>query len=376
MYTLQISMFNLKKHFILSIIVCLFFPSIQEAQNTPTRDFVISAQGHYGYIMSHRNNMSHLIKGHIYGAELNYIFRTDGTKPWQQTHNYPEVGVCLLHMYLANPEQLGTLEAIYPYTNIRLNKQNRTMSLNLRLALGLGYATKSFDRITDHKNNVLGSRFNAFVNIRLNTVIKLSDSWRVDAGVGLSHASNGAFKTPNLGLNMTTVNLGLGYVFGNKTLNLKKDTIPRCEKKWQPSVIAVFGMKELESPGGMGYLAYGLQFNVYRTLNYKNKIGGGLEVAYNNATIQRWADDDANYQPVFGDILQAGAKFSYSFNMHRLSLPIDFGVYFYKKQHVNGIFFHRIGLRYMVTKHIIANVTLLTHWAKADYFEWGLGYQF
>ena len=69
-----------------------------------TRDFVISAQGHYGYIMSHRNNMSHLIKGHIYGAELNYIFRTDGTKPWQQTHNYPEVGVCLLHMYLANPE--------------------------------------------------------------------------------------------------------------------------------------------------------------------------------------------------------------------------------------------------------------------------------
>lgn len=368
-------MINIKKHFIFSILAGLVLTLTLDAQNTPSHDFVISGQGHYGYIMSHRNNMAHLIKGHIYGAELNYIFRTDGTKAWQQTHNYPEVGVCVLHMYLANPEQLGTLEAIYPYTNIRLNKQDRKMSLQLRLALGLGYATKSFDRITDHKNNVIGAHVNAFVNIRLNTNIMLSKSWRLDAGVGLSHASNGAFKTPNLGLNMATVNIGLGYVFGNKTLNLKKDSIPPSEKKWHPSVIAIFGMKQLEPPGGSEYLAYGLQFNIYRTLNYKNKIGAGLEMAYNNATIQQWADDE-NYNPTFGEIMQAGAKISYAFNMHRLSLPIDFGVYFYKKQNINGIVFHRIGLRYMVTKHLIANLTLLTHWAKADYFEWGLGYQF
>ncbi len=369
-------MIKIKKHFIFSILAGLLIPLIPAAQNSPTRDFVISAQGHYGYIMSHRNNMSNLIKGHIYGTEVNYIFRTDGTKPWQQTHKYPEVGVCFLHMYLANPEQLGSLEALYPYTNIRLNKQNRKMSLQLRLALGLGYATKSFDRIEDHKNNVIGAHFNAFVNIRLNTAFKISKSWRMDAGVGLSHASNGAFKTPNLGLNMATLNLGVGYVFGNKILNLKKDSIPPVQKKWHPSIIAVFGAKQLEPPGGQEYLAYGLQLNIYRTLNYKNKIGAGLEMAYNNATIQQWADDDVNYNPTFGDILQAGAKVSYSFNMHRLSLPIDFGYYFYKKQHVNGMFFHRIGLRYMVTKHVIANMTLLTHWAKADYFEWGLGYEF
>ena len=42
----------------------------------------------------------------------------------------------------------------------------------------------------------------------------------------------------------------------------------------------------------------------------------------------------------------------------------------------NGMFFNRIGLRYMLSKHPIANVTLLTHFAKADYFEWGMGYEF
>ncbi len=338
---------NHKKQYIFQFACWVFIPLMLNAKNVPPRDFLLSPQLHYGYIMSHRNNMTNLIKGHIYGGELNYLFRTDGTKPWQQIHKYPEIGICALHMYLANPQQLGTLEALYPYANIRLNNTDRKMSLNLRLGVGLGYATKSFDRIENHKNNVVGAHVNAFVNIRFNTAIMLSNSWRLDAGIGLSHASNGAFKTPNLGLNMATLNAGLGYVFGNKSMLFKKDSIPLSQKKWHPSVIAVMGVKELEPPGGPHYLAYGLQMNLYRTLNYKNKLGGGVEMAYNNATKQHWADDSV-FVTNFSDIVQAGAKVSYAFTMYRLSLPIDFGVYFYKKEHINGMFFHRIGLRYML----------------------------
>jgi hypothetical protein len=107
----------------------------------------------------------------------------------------------------------------------------------------------------------------------------------------------------------------------------------------------------------------------------KNKLGLGLEMAYNNATRQVY-ENDSIMNSGFMDIVQGGVKVCYSFNMHRLSLPVDFGYYLYKKQSYNGSFFHRVGLRYMVTKHIVANVTLLTHWAKADYFEWGIGYKF
>jgi len=319
--------------------------------------------------------MANLIKGHIYGAEVNYIFRTDGCQPWHQVHKYPEIGVCFLHLYLANPVQLGNLEALYSYTNIRMNKLNRKVSLNLRIGVGLAYLTKAFDRLENHQNGAIGSHLNGFANFRLNTNVMFLKAWRLDAGVGLTHASNAAMSTPNLGLNMATVNLGLAYAFGNKTCTYRKDSIPPTEKKWQPSVIGVFGLKELENPGGPEYLAYGFQANFYKPLNYKNKIGGGIEIAYNNATKQVWKNDSITKND-FKDIMQAGLKFSYSFNMNRLSLPIDFGMYVYKKQAYNGIFFHRVGLRYLVTKHIIANFTLLTHWAKADYFEWGLGYQF
>ncbi len=363
------------KKSIISVVVFLVVSYLSLAQNAPGNDFILSGQGHYGYIISHRNNMGNLIKGHIYGGEMNYIFRTDGCKPWQQVHNYPEIGVCFLHLDLANPQQLGTLEALYPYANIRLNKSDKKVSTNLRLGVGLTYITKPFNRITNHQNAAIGSHLNGFVNIRISSAVMLAEAWRLETGVGLTHASNGAISTPNLGLNMVTLNLGLGYAFGNKACIYRKDTIPPAVKKWEPSILAVMGIKELEAPEGPKYLAYGLQANLYRTLNYKNSLGGGLEMAYNTATKQVWANDSV-YTNKLGDILQVGAKLSYAFTMHRFSLPVDFGYYVFKKQAYNGSFFHRIGVRYRVTDHIIANVTLLTHWAKADYFEWGIGYRF
>jgi len=358
----------------LFFMICCSIPV--KAQDAPGHDFVISAQGHYGYIISHHNNMAHLIKGHIYGGELNYLFRTNGTHAWEQIHRYPELGVCAVHLYLANPKQLGTLEGLYPYTNIRLNKVQRNWKLNLRLGAGLAVITKPFNRITNHKDNAIGSYLNGFVNLRLAYAIMLSKSWRLDAGLGLTHASNGAMATPNLGLNLATVNLGIGYAIGNRDLQYKKDTIPRCVRKWHPMLVAVFGVKELDDPDGPKYVAYGAQLNMYRTLNYKNRLGAGVEVAYSNAVRKIFEEHDSLPNPRFHDVVTVGAKVCYAFTFNKISLPVDVGYYVYKKEKsYGGYIFNRIGVRYMLTKHVIANVTLLTHFARADYFEWGLGYE-
>ena len=358
----------------ISAIGCILISLFSVAQNVPGKDFTLSGQAHYGFIISHRNNMANLIKGYVSGAELNYIFRTDGSKPWQQIHNYPEIGVGVLYLELANHSQLGHLAAVYPYTNIRLNKSHKRFNLNLRLGTGLAYVTKPFNINTNPKNIVIGSYLNGFVNLRLSSTVMITKALRLDVGIGLTHASNGSFSTPNLGLNMATINLGLGYAFGNKECVYKKDKILPVLRKWEPSIISIIGMKELEMPNGPKYLAYGLQLNLYKKINYKTSLGGGIEMTYNNATKQVWEEQSMHTDKV-SDIAQVGAKISYAFTMHRLSVPVDFGVYVYKKQDYNGLFFHRIGLRYMVTKSIIANITLRTHWARADYFEWGIGYK-
>lgn len=318
--------------------------------------------------------MAQLIKGHIYGGELNYLFRTNGAKPWEQVHHYPELGMCALHMYLANPSALGTMEALYPYTNIRLNRLNRNWKLNLRLGAGLAVITHPFNRVTNHQNNAIGSYLNGFVNLRLNYAVMLSKAWRLDAGIGLTHASNGAMETPNLGLNLATVNLGLGYAIGNKEIKYLKDSLAKCPKNWHLMIIGAIGLRELEQPDGPKYAAYSGQVNIYRTLNYKNRLGGGLEAGYSNA-VKKIYENDSVAHPPFGNIFTVGAKISYAFVFNRVSLPVDFGYYVYDKNLDYGHMFHRIGIRYAISRHLIANVTLLTHWARADYFEWGIGYE-
>ncbi|HEX8516954.1 MAG TPA: acyloxyacyl hydrolase [Bacteroidia bacterium] len=351
----------------------LLFPGGLKSQGDPRKDYIISAQGHAGYIISHRNNMAHLIKGHVFGGELNYVFRTTGNQSWQKYYKYPELGFCAMHMDLANPEQLGSMEALYPYTNIRLNKLKRSWKLNLRLGVGLAFVTRPFHRRSNYKNNAIGSHLNGFVNLRLGYAFMLSKSWRLDAGVGLTHASNGAIATPNLGLNIATVSLGLGYAFGNKDLVFKKDSMEKFRNGWVPAFIGVIGIREMEQPDGPKYLAFGLMANVYRTLGRKNRLGLGAELGYNNATREIY-ENDSIYNTSFKDIGTVGTKLCYEFVYNRISLPVEFGYYLHKKQPAFGSMFHRIGIRYMMTKHVMANITLLTHWARADYFEWGIGY--
>ncbi len=366
-----------KSSLILSI-ACMFIlqTMAQSPPSSPKTDFVVLGDGHFGYIISHRGSIVHLIKGQIGGGELTYIFRTSGNQPWQVLHGFPEFGLSYMHLYLANPAEIGNLDAIYPYMNLRLNKQKRKFKMYLRLGLGIANMSKPYDRLTNHRNNAIGSHLNGYVNIRFSSSYMLSKSWRLDSGIGLTHASNGAIKTPNLGLNMATLNVGLGYVFGNKNLEMKRDSIlPKLTKRWHPSVLGIFGFKELEHPLGNKYMAYTLQTNVYYSASRKTKFGTGLEFVYSNATRKRLENDSISTEKI-NDVIKIGVKGGYSFNVDRISIPIDFGYYVYQNGDLKESFFHRIGVRYMVTKHILANVTLYTHWAKADYFEWGLGYEF
>ncbi len=359
----------------ISAVLLIFIQNNCRAQDSPGRDFVLTVDGHYGYIISHRGSIVHMIRGHIGGGELTYLFRTCGKQPWQALHRYPEFGVSAMHLYMGNPSVIGNLDALYPFVNLRMNSMNRKFKLYLRLGVGLAYLSKPYNRLTNHKNNAIGSYINAFVNIRLGSSYMLSPSWRLDAGVGLTHASNGATKTPNLGLNMATLNVGLGYVFGNKKMEMKNDSIlPKITNRWHPSIIGAFGFKEMEHPLGNKYMAYAISANLYYSASHKNKFGTGVEFVYSNGTRKRLESDSVPSNKI-KDVLKIGAKFGYSFNIDRLSIPIDFGMYFYQNSDLSEKFFHRVGLRYMVTKHLIANLSLYTHWAKADYFEFGIGYE-
>ncbi len=101
--------------------------------------------------MQHRNTMGHLVNGHIGGAELNISKPTKGTKLWHYENNFPEQGLALNYIYLSNKEQLGSIIAIAPFYDVPLSDKDRPSRLYMRISTGLGFATKKFDPLENHK---------------------------------------------------------------------------------------------------------------------------------------------------------------------------------------------------------------------------------
>jgi hypothetical protein len=52
------------------------------------------------------------------------------------------------------------------------------------------------------------------------------------------------------------------------------------------------------------------------------------------------------------------------------------GYYIHDKFDADDELYHRLGMRYTFDNGLLLNFVLKTHWAKADYIEFGVGYNF
>ena len=353
--------------------ITLFFSHFVFSQEQ-NKNLLVSEKTHYGFIIPHRSNIEILIKGHIKMYEVVVSKPTFGAKQWQQIYGYPNVGLSLMSIDLANPEQLGNGFAIIPHINFSIMKK-KYFKLNFRVGTGLGYFTKKFNPKDNYKNNIIGSSINGSVSFLLENKIRFSDRLSMENGIGFTHFSNGSFTVPNLGFNLPTVNTGFSYLFGSVNKQVKKDSIPPAPKKSYFSIILNGGLKELFPSGGPKYPAWTLMGTVDKPISYKSKLGVGLDLFYEPGLKNKF-DLDTNIKTIRKmDYLQSGVNISYAYTVDRLSLLLNMGSYLSTKYKGDGNFYHRIGLRYHFQNRIIANLSIKTHWAKADHIELGIGYR-
>jgi hypothetical protein len=366
----------MRRHNLL-ILVCLFATASMLSQpNNPYTDY-LKAQAHFGFIMQHRNSVGHLVKGHIVGAELDWAFPTKGNKLWHYENNFPEAGVALHFYNLANNEQLGQIIALAPYYDIPLNEKEKRSRLYMRVSLGASYSDKKFDPIDNHKNNMVSTAINGFVNFKWHYRFNLSEKLRLDAGFNFAHISNGKFKAPNLGVNMFTANAGVTYKLMRYKTRPKfgVDSSSVAKSKNELYGIAAIGFNETEPAGGPKFLAQSYTLGYYRNVRNTHKFGGGLDVFYCQSVIQDVFDADSVRYDDKSKYIQIGARASYSYNVGKFSLPVEFGYYLRSVYRGDGNFYHRIGVRYYTNNNIILTFSLKTHWAVAHYFEYGVGYR-
>jgi len=107
-------------------------------------------------------------------------------------------------------------------------------------------------------------------------------------------------------------------------------------------------------------------------LNYKRRIGLGADIFYNE--VLKYDISPQNYEDVsIFDKTQYGVYVFHDMKYRRLVLLMQLGAYVYAKYKQQPIY-TRIGIRYHLNDFLLANLSLKTHYANADFVEFGIGY--
>ncbi len=377
------------KALVLVLATVLFSPQIsaqrEELARTIEPRYYAGVSAQYGFLWSHRYNMGHLVKQNLTTFEVDVWKTADGTRSWHRAFHFPGSGIALHYIPLGNPDQLGSAIGLYPYINFPLGKYKRNFKLHMRYGWGIGWLTKSFDPLENHKNIAIGSHLNTCFSLRLNGMWTTGNSSCLELGLGLTHFSNGAARLPNLGINLPMVNVGYHFVVHNKNSPFYPEYRPYqgaaidtllAAGKWHFSALAVFGANDIDPPGGSRFGVANVLTYFMRQTSRKHRFGGGVDVMYSQAIHHKIVYDSLDVDAGAFVALQPGVKFCYELVLGRVSLPGEFGVYIYSKYTENGPIYNRFGIRYLAGEHVVLNFTLKTHFAKAEYWEAGLGWRF
>jgi hypothetical protein len=201
------------------------------------------------------------------------------------------------------------------------------------------------------------------------------EKYFLSAGLSFSHFSNAAAKKPNGGLNIPAINAGVGYRFIEREKTIRGENYNYdYRKKWDHDLVIAFGRKSRSIESGKR-AAFSTAYAASKHVSFKSKLGGGADLFYNSS---HRGQEGSNGEELssFSEVFQIGANISYTFQIDRLSIFVNQGIYVYTKYDEDGLIYNRFGFRYLVTKKLIINLSMKTHFAVADHVEWGIGYRF
>lgn len=357
--------------------LAIFELEVSGQDSLPPRQLRLGVGVHYGFIIPHNPNMKYLIKSHVPALEIRLAVRTNGERKWERIYKLPDKGLGFYAANLGNPEELGWALGFFPYINFPLNPDGK-VKFYLRTCDGIGIITKPYNRLENHKNNAIGSYFNAFINLQLSTSFNLSSHLRIESGFGLTHLSNGAFSKPNMGINIAGLHLAISPLLRPAFQPSKNKPLRpgvQDSSKYFLNLAATAGPSESGRPDGDKYLTLSVQSNFWNNLSDKSRFCLGADLFYSYSNLYNAVHDTVFDTSNKLNNLQLGIKVGYELVVGRFSLPLESGFYAFTKTTGNGYIYSRIGIRFMATDRLQLIYSLKTHWATAENQEIGFGYR-
>ena len=322
------------------------------------------------------------------GVEVRAAWQSTGAEDWQRAFNYPNYGVGFYTGNIGDATILGNPSGLYGFFNAPFLRRKRH-HLEAGLALGFTYDLNLYDSLKNPYNDAISSKVSVYFNLAVNGVYRINELFDLTYGVDLTHFSNGRTHTPNLGLNMYGLNVGLRYHYNPIRRIVQKQIEPGFEPRRRPvfdrsplprvhhyhqfTLYGAFGV--VQHPGRPRISAYYGTASAVLDYNYRyshlGSFAAGLDGFYDGSLGQLYT----KYNTVRAtDKMQAGVHFGHHLHIQRLELVTQIGAYILRRDTEKGDMYMRVGIRYNFGTRAFAQIGLKTlKGATADWIEWGGG---
>ncbi len=222
------------------------------------------------------------------------------------------------------------------------------MDFNLKMGIGLAYATKKYSKGSNEIHNAIGSHLNAYVQLRFGLEWKIAKSLRLVTAFTYNHYSDGAVKLPNLGINTLTGTLGIIYYpkIEKYTWTQHKDSIAKPVYKNDIFVKASVGFLDVQNNliPEKTYLMQSTSIGYSRYLNITNKLSASANLEFNFGEPHVYVNTQETKETI---IKKAATNLSVSVSdeilIGRVAMHLELGAYLYHTYRLPLPIFFKIG---------------------------------
>lgn len=351
----------------------------------------------------------------LYGLHIDLPTRPEDRNPYDAAFGYPTLRAGMLladyrriRLYRSEPHLdyisgMGTVTAIYGGF-LRDLYRSRLFRTGYKLVNGLGIASRPYRRSNNADNEVIGSRWNVYINLGFYAKFLLTPHLEASVGTDFYHFSNSALDRPNKGANNAGITLGITYYPENKAYDpvVCRSNEQFADKRFYVETSVGWVGKTLLDEWVVHYWDDGVGTPNYRTSHftihhavtalvapmwrYSRRYASGFGLDYTYAAYaSRLAElDNMRGQTAFAHSRHVvGLTARHEVFFRHLSLAMGLGVYLHRKMgytahEVEKPYYETVGIRYnfpFTSDRLFLGYNVKAHLTKADCMQVCIGWR-
>ncbi|WP_299163137.1 acyloxyacyl hydrolase [uncultured Tenacibaculum sp.] len=370
----------MKKYTVLNVFFIFLVGTVfsQKKQNSFKYIEVTSHYGSYFYSGEGLQDTGILDLGYG-GLDVKFGWQPSNEKHWASMYGYPSYGFGAYVGFLGNSKVFGNPNALFGFINFPIGNQNKKNVFSVEPAVGIAYNFNAFDPESNPLNDAIGAKAAVYFSLDFGGRYQLTRELDFKYGIDFTHFSNGRTYSPNYGLNMFGINLGLRYNYNSKQKELDRNvyTTNTLVARFQKPMATP--KEKINDHNISFYAAIGTVQNVENkgTDHRYGTFSGVIEYQYRLNVMSGFSAGI--------DFFYDGSLTQYT-NKHLMAAHIGYDLMFWKLEMKfqaltyitdskgKSNFFFRPALRYNISKRFFAQVGLKTD-GGADWVEYGIGFK-